>query len=85
VDLINSFLHWLHEKVSRFIVPSAALWDLPTLEAQIELRQRALADFDVIRRRLLPFMRSEIQRRLRKGREPGVRRSRIGDPCRRYG
>jgi hypothetical protein len=35
-------------------VPSAALWDVPSLKAQIELRQRALTDIEIIRRQLRP-------------------------------
>jgi hypothetical protein len=45
--------------VSRFVAPLAALWDVPSLKAQIELRQRALTDIEIIRRQLRSFMRCE--------------------------
>ena len=56
MDLIESSLCRLRENVSRFVVPSTALRDAPALKAQIELRQRALTDIEIIRWRLRPFM-----------------------------
>lgn len=52
MDFIESSLCRLQK-----YVPSAALWDVPSLKAQIELRQRALTDIEIIRRQLRPFMR----------------------------
>ena len=57
MDLVGSSLRRLQDTVSRFVVPSAALRDVRTLKAQIELRRRALRDIEVIRCRLRPFMR----------------------------
>jgi hypothetical protein len=67
-----------------FVVPSAALWDVPSLKAQIEFRQRALTDIEIIRRQLRPFMRCESRQQYRKSREPRGRRSRIGYAHHRY-
>jgi hypothetical protein len=78
MDLIESSLCRLHENVSRLVGPSAALWDVTALKAQIELRQRALTDIEIISCRLRPFMRRGNQRRYRKSRERGGRRSRLG-------
>ena len=47
-----------------------ALWDVPSLKAQIELRQRDLTDIEIIRRQLRPFMRCESRQQYRKSREP---------------
>ncbi len=52
----------LRDAVSRFVVPSGALCEISTLKAQIELRQLALDDIEVIRCRLRPFMRREGRR-----------------------
>lgn len=82
MDFVESSLCRLQENVRRFVVPSAALWDVPALKAQIELRQRALIDIEVIRCRLRPFMRSERPRRCRTSRQR--RRVRVGCPSRRY-
>ena len=84
MDLIESSLCRLHENVSRLVVPSAALWDVTALKAQIELRQRALTDIEIIRCRLRPFMPRGNQRRYRMSRKWGGRRSRIGYGQRRY-
>lgn len=68
---IESPLSRLKDSVSRFVIPSAALRDIRALEAQIELRQQALRDIEVIRCRLRPFMRRDsksLRRRLRNGR-----------------
>jgi hypothetical protein len=72
MDLIGSSLYRLQDTVSRFVVPPAALRDVRTLKAQIELRRRALRDIEVIRCRLRPFMRCDtkrLRRRLRTRRE----------------
>jgi hypothetical protein len=80
MDFIESSLCRLKENVRRFVVPSTAAWDGPALRAQIELRQRALTDIEVIRWRLRPFLRSEGARRTRKSSERRSARSRIGRP-----
>jgi hypothetical protein len=72
MDLVESSLCRLQDSVSRLVVPSAALRDVRTLKAQIELRRRALRDIEVIRCRLRPFMRCDTKRlrgRLRTRRE----------------
>jgi hypothetical protein len=84
MDFIESSLFRLKENVSRFVVPSTALWDVPVLKAQIELRQRALTDMEIIRRRLRPFLHCEGPRRSRTSRERRSARSRIGSAGRRY-
>ena len=71
MDSVGSSLCRLQDCIDRFVVPSAALRDVRTLKAQIELRRRALRDIEVIRCRLQPFMRSEnkrLRRRLRNRR-----------------
>ena len=79
MDFIESSLCRLKENVRRFVVPSPALRDAPALKAQIELRQRALTDIEVIRWRLRPFMRCEGPRPCRTSGEWRKRaRSRIG-------
>jgi hypothetical protein len=78
MDFIEFSLRRLYENASHFITPSAALQDVPTLKAQIELRRLVLRDIEVIRCRLRPFMRCRKSRRRRGG------RSRIGHPRRRY-
>lgn len=78
MDFIDSSLCRLQDSVSRFVGPSTELWDVGAIKAQIELRQRALMDIEVIRGRLRPFMQSgshRLHRRLqgRQGRRvPGV-------------
>jgi len=72
MDFIESSLCRLQENVRHFVVPSTALLDVGALKAQIELRQRALTDIEVIRCRLRPFIHGE-----------GSRRSRIGSKRRR--
>jgi hypothetical protein len=66
MDLISSFLYRLHDSVSQFAGPSAALRDIHSLEAQIELRRQALRDIEAIRCRLRPF----AVRQTTKGRRP---------------
>jgi hypothetical protein len=84
MDFIESSLCRLKENVSRFVVPSTALWDdVPVLKAQIELRQRALTDMEIIRWRLRPFIQGEGPRRARTSRERRGARSRTGR-ARRY-
>jgi hypothetical protein len=61
----------LQNSVSRFIVPSAAPWDVQTLKAQIELRRHALTDIEIIRTRLRlskDCAVKSVQRRKRRGR-----------------
>jgi|tagenome__1003787_1003787.scaffolds.fasta_scaffold14446941_1 hypothetical protein len=77
MDYIEFPLCRLHDAVSRFIVPSAALYDIGVLKAQIELRQLALEDIEVIRCRLRPFMRCEVKRRRRGLQNRGGSRSRL--------
>jgi hypothetical protein len=78
MDFVESSLCRLQDSVSCFVVPSAALRDVRTLEAQIELRRRALRDIEVIRRRLRPFMRCE-SKRLRRLRNRRGSRSSLAD------
>ncbi|UTD27945.1 hypothetical protein [Bradyrhizobium sp. WD16] len=75
MDFIEPPLARLQESVSRFVAPSCDLCDVCAIKAQIELRQRALMDIEVIRCRLRPFIRREgvrLHRRLqnRYGRRP---------------
>jgi hypothetical protein len=63
MDFIESSLSRLQENVRRFVIPSAAFHDVPALKAQIELRQMALTDIEIIRCRLRPFLRHEGARR----------------------
>ena len=62
MDFVESSLCRLQDSVDRFVVPSAALRDVRTLKAQIELRGRALREIEVICFRLRPFMRCESKR-----------------------
>lgn len=75
MDFIEVSLRRLYENASHFIVPSAALQDVPTLKAQIELRRRVLRDIEVVRCRLRPYRKSHKRR---------GGRSRISHPRRRY-
>ena len=82
MDFIESSLCRLQNSVGRFVVPSVVLQSARALKAQIELRQRALRDIEVIRSRLRPFMPCEgkgLQRRLRTG---GASRPRLGNSVR---
>jgi len=84
MDFIESSLCRLKENVRRFVVPSTANRDVPALKAQIELRQRALTDIEVIRWRLRPFLRCQSPRRYRTGGERRKKaRSRMGYAGRR--
>jgi hypothetical protein len=62
MDRIELPLCHLHETVSRFVVPSAALRDIRALQAQIELRRLALRDIEIIRCRLRPLIRRGSKR-----------------------
>lgn len=74
MDNIELFLGRLHADVRSFVIPSAAPWDVPTLKAQIELRQGVLRDIEIIRRRLRPLVQCQSQRRShRTRRRPGCR------------
>jgi hypothetical protein len=84
MDFIESSLYRLKENVRRFMVPSTALWDVPVLKAQIELRQRALTDMEIIRFRLRPLMNCEGPRQYRTSRKQRSARSRIASARRRY-
>jgi hypothetical protein len=75
MDLIESSLRRLHDRVSCFIDPSAALRDVRCLKAQIELRGQALTDIEVIRCGLRPLKRRGNERRYR--RRCSVSRSRL--------
>jgi hypothetical protein len=77
MDRIESALCHLRDAVSRFVVPSAELCDIRTLKAQIELRQIALKNIEVIRCRLRPFMRREGERRRRSLHNRGGSQSRL--------
>jgi hypothetical protein len=44
MDLIETSLRYLHDHISRFIEPSAALRDARCLKAQIALRGQVLRD-----------------------------------------
>ena len=55
MDLIESSLRRLHDRVSRFIDPSAALRDVRCLKAQIELWGQVLRDIQVMRCGLRPL------------------------------
>ena len=79
MDFIESSLCRLQENVRHFIIPSAALWDVRAIKAQIELRQRALTDIEIIRCRLRPFINGESSRRCRIG---GKRRRTRTRSCR---
>ncbi len=57
MDFIGSSLSRLHEVIGRLESPSTETWGVSAIKAQIELRQRALRDIEVIRSRLRPFMR----------------------------
>ena len=75
MDRVESSLCRLRDTVSRFVVPSAAVRDVGILRAQIELRQLALEDIEVIRCRLRSIVRCEGGRRRRGdevGRQPVV-------------
>lgn len=68
---IESSLHRLKYNVNHFVIPSAALRNIRTLEAQIEFRRQALKEIAVIRSQLRPFMlcesrSSERRRRSRR-------------------
>ena len=56
MDLVSPFLHRLHDSVSRFEIPSAALRDVHALKLQIELRRLALNDIEAICCKLRPFV-----------------------------
>jgi hypothetical protein len=62
MDLIESSLRRLHDRVSRFIAPSAALRDVRCLKAQIELRGQVLRDIQVMRCGLRPLKRRQNER-----------------------
>lgn len=78
MDFIESSLCRLQENVRRFVVPATELWDVPALKAQIELRQRALTDIEIIRCRLRPLMHCESLPRFGTNRERRKARSRLG-------
>lgn len=59
MDFIGSSLSRLREVIGRIESPSAETWDISVIKAQIELRQRALRDIEVIRSRLRPFLRCD--------------------------
>jgi hypothetical protein len=79
MDFVGSSLCRLQDSVNRFLVPSAALRDVGTLKAQIELRRRALRDIEVIRCRLRPFMRCDSKRLGRRLRNRRGGRSSLAD------
>ena len=80
--LVDSALRRLKNCANRLRVPSAALRDISTIEAQIELRRDALRDIEVIRCRLRPFMRRERSGLRRRPRVRRANRSLAGSFCR---
>jgi hypothetical protein len=79
MSFIESSLCRLQLSVGGFVVPSAALRDVRTLKAQIELRRRALRDIEAIRCRLRPFMHCKKKLLRRKLHHRQVGRSRLVD------
>lgn len=84
MDFIGSCLSRLHEVIGRLEAPSTETWSVSAIKAQIELRQRALRDIEVIRSRLRPFVqcnskllhcRLQSQRSVRARRRGGDRRA----------
>ncbi len=63
MDLIGSSLTRLRSVIGDFAAPSSSAYDLRTLEMQIDLRQRALTEIEIIRCRLRPFVRVRDSRR----------------------
>jgi hypothetical protein len=80
MDRVESSLCRLRDAVSRFVVPSVALCDVGILRAQIELRQLALEDIEVIRRRLRSIGRCEGGRRRRGSSQTSVKAGRVFPP-----
>jgi hypothetical protein len=78
-DLIESSLRRLHDRVSCFIDPSAALRGVRCLKAQIELRGQVLRDIEVMRCGLRPLKRCQNERCYR--RRCRVRRSGLVRTC----
>ena len=76
---VGSSLCRLRDSVNRFVVPSTALQDVRVLEAQIELRRRALRDIEVIRCRLRPFLRRKTKRLRRRLRNRRLGRSSLAN------
>jgi hypothetical protein len=91
MSFVESPLCRLQLSLSEFIDPSATPWDICALQAQIELRQRALTDIELIRRRLrlimcrekprLPSPRPQ-KRRVFRSRLVSSRRARVPQPVR---
>ena len=79
MSLIESSLCHLRLSVGGFVVPSAAVRDVDALQAQIELRRRALRDIEIIRCRLRPFMRCKKKMLRRRLPRTHVSRSRLVD------
>jgi hypothetical protein len=77
MDLISPFLYRLHDSVSRFVGPSAALRDIHSLEVQIELRRLALRDIEAIRCRLRPLVAQQAAGCRRRPLGRRVRRSNL--------
>jgi hypothetical protein len=63
MDLIGSSLTRLRAAVDDFATPSNSACDLRVLKMQIDLRQRALAEIEIIRCRLRPFIGVRNSRR----------------------
>ena len=61
MSFVESTLCRLQPCFGEFIEPSTMPWDVDALKAQIELRKRALAEIELIRRRLRLFMSCEKQ------------------------
>jgi hypothetical protein len=85
MDFIESSLCRLQESVRRFVIPSAAFGDVRALKAQIELRQRALTDIEIIRCRLRLFISGDSSRRRRIGGKRRRARTRSCRARRQYG
>ncbi len=78
MDLIESSLRRLHDRVRCFIDPSAALRDIRCLKAQIELRGLVLRDIEAIHCGLRPFTRRHNEGRRGRRQDSRVSRSRLG-------
>jgi hypothetical protein len=78
MSFVESPLCRLQLSFGEFIEPSATPWDVDALKTQIELRQQALAEIELIRRRLRLFMSCEKQRlSIPRPRKSRVSRSRL--------
>jgi hypothetical protein len=56
MKLVEVSLCRLRDNFRHLVVPLAAMGDVSTIEAQIELRRLILKDIELIRRQLRPYM-----------------------------